>query len=191
MKSYVNLLILILFSVLSIIGCTEGNNPLESNEPGGGSSDPEIKQPVYLSLTNIKLIRFASKKPNGDKWDYHIFSDSPTRRPDIYAELFKSGSSNILFKSDTKEDAELKTAYSSYSFNKSGEKNGINLPLKLEVTSKYTIKFYDDDGLSKNDEMTDFEIIVNDQYEKDNADFLYRTFNSGSYTVEIQGRWIY
>jgi hypothetical protein len=191
MKTHINILILVFFTILLFIGCSKNSNPLDPNDPGNGNTEPEIKKPVYLKLTNIELSRFPSQKSNGDKWDYHVFPNSPTRRPDIYVELIKSGSTNILFKSDTKEDAILENAYDSYSFNKAGEKNGRSLPLSLEMDQTFKIMIYDDDGLTNNDKMTEFSFKGSNYYKNDNADFVFNTFTSGSYTLKIEGMWVY
>ena len=191
MKNHLNIFLSVFLSLILFIGCSENNNPLDPSEPGNGDIDPEIKKPVYLKLTNIKLSRFPAQKSNGDKWDYSVFPNSPTRRPDIYVELIKSGSTNILYKSDTKEDAILETAYSSYSFNRSGEKDGRSLPLSLDMNPTYKIKLYDDDGLTSNDKMTEFSFKGASLYKNDNADFVFNTFTSGSYTIKIEGRWVY
>lgn len=172
------------------IGCSV-NNPVEPDEPGNGNTDPVINNPVYLKLTNIKLSRFPLQKSNGDKWDYHVFANSPTRRPDIFVELVKSGSTNILYKSDTKEDAILETAYDSYSFYRSGDKDGRSLPISLEMDQTYQIQLYDDDGLTSNDKMTEFSFKGSNYYNNDNAEYVFETFTSGSYTLEIVGRWVY
>jgi hypothetical protein len=191
MKKQLNIIISLCVLILLFIGCSENSNPLEPNEPGGGNTDPDIKNPVYLKLTNIKLSRFPAQKSNGDKWDYHVFPNSPTRRPDIYVELVKSGSTNILYKSDTKEDAILETAYDSYSFNRAGDKDGKSLPISLNVDQTYNIKLFDDDGFSSNDKMTEFSFNGFNLYKNDNAEFAFHTFTSGSYTLKIEGRWVY
>ncbi len=191
MKARIKSYLLMIFTIILFIGCSENNNPVDPNDTGSGDGEIEIKTPKTMSLTKIILTRFPSVKSNGEKWDYHVFSNSPTRRPDIYVELYKSGSSNYLYKSDTKEDAILETSYSSYSFNKAGSTNGKSLPQSLSYNQLYKIKIFDDDGLSSNDSMSEFSIKASSYYNDDNATHLYKTLTVGSYTLKIEGRWNY
>lgn len=189
MKTRINSYLIMFFTIILLIGCSENNNPVDPEDPG--NSQIEIKTPKTMSLTKIILTRFPAVKSNGDKWDYHVFPNSPTRRPDIYVELYKSGNSNYLYKSDTKEDAILETSYTSYSFTKAGSENGSSLPLSLSYNQTYKIKILDDDGLSSSDSMKEFSIKASSYYNDDNATHLYKTITSGNYTLIIEGRWSY
>ena len=191
MKIQINSILILVFTVALFIGCSNKSNPLDPNEPGNGDAETEIRTPKYLKLTNIILSRFPSVKSNGDKWDYNVFPNSPTRRPDIYVELSLTDSKDYMFKSNTKEDAILKTAYDTYSFNKSGSKNGKSLPLDLTFDKAYKLKIIDDDGITSNDVMSEFNVVATHYYNEDNATFLYKTLTSGGYTLKIEGRWGY
>lgn len=191
MKSQTIFYFLIIFTIVLLNGCKDNNNPLAPDDDPGNDKKIEIKTPQFLKLSKIILSRFPSTKSNGDKWDWHTFPNSPTRRPDIYVELKKSGSDSYIYQSGVKEDAIFNTAYDSFSFTKSGLSNGTNLPHNLLMNQTYTIEVLDDDGLTQDDLMGEFNLKPIGYYNDDNATHLYKTFSSGSLTIKIEGTWIY
>lgn len=192
MKNFLRLSFAMLFALILFAGCSNEDNPLDPNNPGnGGGNQTIIKTPKYMKITSIAVTRFPGTKSNGDKWDYHVFPNSPTRRPDLMVELSKSGSSSYVYRSDTKEDAILETAYDSYVFTQSASSNSGSLPYNVPINQAFTIDLMDDDGLTANDWMGSVSINASGYYNNDNATHVYKTLTSGGITIKINGRWVY
>ena len=192
MKKLIKLSLAVILAAILFTACSNEDNPLGPNDPGNGGGDPVvINTPQYLKLTKIILTRFPLNKANGDKWDYHVFSNSPTRRPDIYVELSKAGSGTSVYKSDTREDALFESLYDNFVFTDPASSNGGSLPHDIPMNQTYDIDVMDDDGLSANDWMGSVTIDPPAYYNNDNATHLYKTLTSGEITIKIEGRWIY
>lgn len=195
MKTTNKLIISFLAIVVNFIlstGCSTEDNPLAPADPGNSGGDPVvINTPKYLKLSRIILTSFPLNKPNDDKWDYHVFSNSPTRRPDIYVKLSKSGSSTHAFKSVTMEDALFENSYDRFVFTTPASSNGGSLPHDIPMNQTYDIDVMDDDGLSADDWMGSVTIIPSGYYNNDKATFVFKTLVSGGIRIELEGRWIY
>jgi hypothetical protein len=184
--SFVMILAAVLFTA-----CSTEENPVDPIDPGNGGGDPTINTPKYLKISSIILTSFPLTKPNGAKWDYHVFSNSPTRRPDIYVELSKSGSSSHVFRSETIEDAQFENAYDRFVFTTPASSNGGSLPHDIPMNQTFDIDVMDNDGLSADDWMGSVTINPSGYYNNDNATFLFKTLVSGETRIELEGRWIY
>lgn len=191
MKNLIKFSFIMILATVLFAGCSTEDNPLAPADPGNGGGDPVINTPKHLKLTNIILTSFPLNKPNGDKWDYHVFSNSPTRRPDIYVELSKSGSSSHVFRSETIEDALLESFYDNFVFTTPASSNGGSLPHDIPMNQTYNIDVMDEDGLSADDWMGSVTIIPSGYYNNDNATFVFQTLTSGGVTIKIEGRWVY
>jgi len=191
MKNLTKLTFTILLAAILFTACSNEDNPVTPTDPGNGEGDPIINTPRYMKIQSITVTRFPGTKPNGDKWDFHIFPNSPTRRPDIYVELSKSGSSSYVYRSDTREDAILETAYDSYVFTEPAASNGGSLPYSVPMDQTYIIDLMDDDGLSADDWMG--SVIINPaiHYNNDNATNFHKTLSNSEVTIKIDGRWEY
>ena len=192
MKNLIKLTFIMILATVLFAGCSTEDNPLVPADPGNGGGDPvEINTPKYLKLTSIILTSFPLTKPNGDKWDYHVFSNSPTRRPDIYVKLSKSGSSSHVYKSKTMMDAQFESFHDNFVFTSPAASNGGSLPHDIPMNQTYIIDVMDDDGLSADDWMGSVTIIPSGYYNNDNATFVFQTLTSGETTIKIEGRWVY
>lgn len=192
MKNLIKLPVAILIAATLFTACSNEDNPLDPNDPGNGGGDPiVINTPKYLELTKIILTNFPLNKPNDDKWDYHVFSNSPTRRPDIYVKLSKSGSGPSFYRSDTREDALFESSYDNFVFTEPASSNDGSLPQDIPINQTYNIDVMDDDGLSADDWMGSVTIDPPAYYNNDNATHVYTTLTSGDITIKIEGRWIY
>lgn len=191
MKNLFKFVLAISFAAILFTACTKESNPMDPNDPGTGNGDPVIQTPKSLKITSIVLWRFPATKSNGDKWDYHIFSNSPTRRPDIYVDLVKAGSDSPVFTSDIREDAIFETAYDNFAFNDPQSSNSGSLPYNVPINQTYVVNVWDDDGLSADDWMGSISIYPDEVYQDDNATYLYKTITNGDIRIEIQGRWVY
>lgn len=191
MKMIAKLFPMMFLAAVLFTGCITKSNSLGPDDPEVDDDPIEIKTPTHMKLTKIVLTRFPANKSNGDKWDYHVFSSSPTRRPDIYVELSKSGSSSHVYRSGIKEDAIFETAYDNFSFTSPASSNGGSLPYDIPVNDAYTIKVWDDDGISSDDSMGSVNINAAAYYNDDNATHVYKTVTSGGITIKIEGRWVY
>ncbi|NNJ52793.1 MAG: hypothetical protein HKP17_06455 [Ignavibacteriaceae bacterium] len=191
MRNFIKLSFTMLLALLLFTGCSNEDNPLDSTDPGNGGNQVIIKTPKYMELTKIILTRFPVNKSNGDKWDYHVFPSSPTRRPDIYVDLSKSGSSSHVFRSDIREDAIFETAYDNFVFTKPVSSNDGSLPYSVPVNQTYKIDVWDDDGLTADDWMGSVSVNAAGYYNDDNATNIYKTLKSCEITIRIEGRWIY
>ena len=81
MKNFIKFSFAAIFALILLAACSsEESNPLDPDN-GGGDPDPVINTPKYMRIESIRVTNFSTTKPNGDKWDYHIFSNSPTRGP--------------------------------------------------------------------------------------------------------------
>ena len=188
MKNLLKLSFAIIFAAILFAGCSSEDNPLD---PGNGGGDPVIKTPRYMRVESITVTRFPELKSNGDKWDFHVFTNSPTRRPDIYVELNRNGSGDFVYRSDIREDAILETANSSYVFTEPATSNSGSLPYNVPLTQTYNINLMDDDGISADDFMGNVIFIPVNYYKNDNAINFHETLTSGETTIKIDGRWIY
>lgn len=191
MKNLIKLSFIMILATVLFTACSTEENPIAAVDPGNGGGDPVINTPKYLKLTSIILTSFPLTKPNGDKWDYHVFSNSPTRRPDIYVELSKSGSSSHVFRSETMEDALFESFYDNFVFTVPAASNGGSLPHDIPINQTYDIDVMDNDGLSADDWMGSVTIIPSGYYNNDNAEFVFKTLTSGFITIKIEGRWVY
>ena len=193
MKNFLKLSFALLFAVILFAGCSSEDNPISPTDPGNGGENggPTIKIPKYMKITSIEVTRFPGTKSNGDKWDYHVFPNSPTRRPDLMVELSKSGSNSYVYRSDTKEDAILETAYDSYVFTQPSSSNSGSLPYNIPINQTFIIDLMDDDGLTANDWMGSVSINASGYYKNDNATHVYKTLTSSEITIKINGRWVY
>ena len=188
MKNLFKLSFAIIFAAVLFTACSSEDNPIA---PGNGGGDPVIKTPRYMRVESITVTRFPLLKSNGDKWDYHVFTNSPTRRPDIYVELSRQGSSEYVYRSDIREDAILETANSSFTFTEPASSNSGSLPYNVPMTQTYTINLMDDDGISADDFMGNVIFTPVNYYANDNAINFHETFSNGETTIKIDGRWIY
>lgn len=187
MKKVLKFLMILGFAAISFNACNKADNPVEPN-----NGEPTVTNPPHmLKITSIEITAFPTAKPNGEKWDYHIFSNSPTRRPDIYVELKSFGSSTFIYQSDVKEDALLENAYSYYSFSQPFSTGGLSLPYNLAYKSTYTIDLMDDDGLSADDWMGSLDITPEDLFNINSPDFVHKSITNGSTTFIINGQWVY
>jgi hypothetical protein len=186
MKNLLKLSIAMIFASIIFVGCSSEDNPLVPNDP-----DPVINTPKYMRVESITVTRFPELKSNGDKWDFHVFTNSPTRRPDIYVELNRQGSSDFVYRSDIREDAILETANSSYFFTEPASSNSGSLPYNVPMTQTYNINLMDDDGISADDFMGNVIFTPVNYYANDNAINFHETFSNGETTIKIDGRWIY
>jgi len=191
MKNLIKPLFTIIFATILLIGCSIEDNPLQATDPGNGGGDPVINTPIYMRVESITVTRFPGLKPNGDKWDYHVFPNSPTRRPDIYVELVKSGNSSYVYQSDLREDAILETAYSSFTFRDPSSPNGNSLPYNVPMNQTYNIDLMDDDGITADDWMGSVNFTPSNYYNDDNATNFLVTLSTSAVTIKIDGRWIY
>jgi hypothetical protein len=191
MKKVIKFFLVMISAAVLFTACSNEDNPLDPNDPGTGNGDPEIQIPKSLKIDSIVLWQFPTTKPNGDKWDYSVFPNSPTRRPDIYVDLTKSGNNSPVFTSDIREDAELENAYSYFAFNQPQTSNSGSLPYNVPINETYDVNVWDDDGLSADDWMGSVSISPGVEYKNDNATHLYKTITSGGIKIEIQGRWLY
>jgi hypothetical protein len=186
MKNLFKLSFVMIFASIIFVGCSTEDNPLVPNDP-----DPVINTPKYLRVESITVTRFPELKSNGDKWDYHLFTNSPTRRPDIYVELSRQGSSDFVYRSDVREDAYLENANSSYVFTEPASSNSGSLPYNVPFTQTHVIDLMDDDGISADDWMGLVNLLPANHYKNDNAINFHETLSSGETTIKIDGRWIY
>ena len=191
MKNLLKLSFALLIAAILFAGCSNEDNPLDPTDSGNGGNQVTIKTPKYMELTKIILTRFPVNKSNGDKWDYHVFPNSPTRRPDIYVELSKTGSSSHVFRSDIREDAIFETVFDNFVFTKPASSNDGSLPYSLPVNQTYKIDVWDDDGLTADDWMDNVSINAASYYNNDNATNVYKTLTSDEVTIKIEGSWIY
>ena len=191
MKNLLKLSFLTILAVAMFSACTNMNSPLEETDTPEDDDPVEIQTPTHMKITKIILTRFPANKTNGDKWDYHVFSNSPTRRPDIYVELGKSGSSSHVYRSEIPEDAIFETAYDNISFTAPASSNGGSLPYDIPLNQAFTIKVWDDDGVSADDSMGSVNVNASTYYNDDNATHVYQTLSSGGITIKVEGRWIY
>ncbi len=191
MKNFLILSSALIFAALFSTACSDKDNPLGPEETGDVEDPVVIETPKYMQIREIILTRFPANKSNGDKWDYHVFANSPTRRPDIYVELGKSGSNTPVYRSDIKEDAILETAYDTFSFTRPASENDGSLPYQVSLDETYAIDIWDDDGLTVDDVMGRVYINAGGYYNDDNATFVFKTLTSGGITIKIEGKWIY
>ena len=191
MKNLLKLSFAIIFAAVLFTACSTEDNPLGPTDPGNGNGDPVIKTPRFMRVESITVTRFPVLKSNGDKWDYHVFTNSPTRRPDIYVELSRQGSSDFVYRSDIREDAILETASSSFTFTAPASSNSGSLPYNVPMSQTYTINLMDDDGISADDFMGNVIFTPVNYYKNDNAINFHETFSNGETTIKIDGRWIY
>ena len=191
MRRTLKILITMAFAGILFTACTKESNPLDPNDPGTGNGDPTIIQtPKSLKITSIVLWNFPTTKPGGEKWDFHVFSNSPTRRPDVYVSLAK-GSNSPVYTSDIHEDAEFETAYDNFVFTQPQVSGNRSLPYSIPINETYTINVWDDDGLSADDLMGSVSIYPDPEYKDDNATFFFKTITNGGTTIEIKGQWVY
>ncbi|MDH3267428.1 MAG: hypothetical protein OEM46_01100 [Ignavibacteria bacterium] len=192
MKHFLKLSFALLFAVILFAACSTEDNPIAPGDPGnGGDPDPIINTPVAMKIESISVTNFPTTKSNGDKWDYHVFPNSPTRRPDIYVELRPFGSSDHVFRSDVVEDAIIETAYDSFNFYEPGPSNGGTFPYSVSMSSTYVIDLLDDDGISADDLMGSVEVVPSIHYKNDNAVGFTKSLTSGDLRITIKGRWVY
>ncbi len=191
MKKAIKLFLTIFSAAILFTACSTEDNPVIP-DPGNGDPDPiVIKTPVAMRISTISVTFFPLTKPNGDKWDYHVFPNSPTRRPDIYVELRPFGSNTHVFRSDVEEDALIETAYDSYDFSQPGPNEGGTFPYSVIMSETYVIDLWDDDGLSPDDLMGSVEVVPSRHYNNDNAEFFTRYLTSGDLRITIKGDWLY
>jgi hypothetical protein len=191
MKKVIKFFLVMISAAVLFTACSTEDNPVIP-DPGNGDPDPiVINTPVAMKIETISVTNFPTTKPNGDKWDYHIFPNSPTRRPDIYVELLPFGSNDHVFRSDVVEDAIIETAYDSFNFYQPGPSNGGTFPYSVPMSETYVIDLLDDDGLSADDLMGSVEVIPSIHYKNDNAVGFTKYLTSGSVRITIKGRWIY
>lgn len=192
MKNLIKHSFIMILAAVLFAACSTEDNPLVPADPNNGGGDPVvINTPKYLKLSKIILTSFPLNKPNGDKWDYHVFSNSPTRRPDTYVKLSKSGSSTHVFRSVTMEDALFENAYDRFVFTTPASSNDGSLPHDIPMNQTYDIDVMDDDGLSADDWMGSVTIDPPAYYNNDNATFVYKTLVRGGIRIELEGRWVY
>ena len=181
----------IIFAAILFTACSTEDNPVVP-DPGNGDPDPiVINTPVAMKIESIAVTNFPTTKTNGDKWDYHVFPNSPTRRPDIYVELKDAGSNDHVFRSNVEEDAIIETAYDSYVFTQPASSEGGTFPYNVPMDESYLIDLMDDDGISADDWMGTVSVQPNIYYNNDNAVFFTKYLTSGDLRITIKGRWVY
>lgn len=191
MKYLLKLSFTMIFASLLFTSCVTTENPLEPEDPDDDDNEVVINTPSAMKLDAIIVTRFPATKSNGDKWDYHIFSSSPTRRPDIYVELGRNVNTDHVYRSDTREDTIFETFSDNLTFTDPAASNGGSLPHDIPMNTEYIIWTFDDDGLSADDLMGSVEIDPSDYYNNDNATHVYQTLTNGELTIKIEGRWVY
>jgi len=191
MKNLIKLIFTFILAAILFTACSTADNPIAPADPGNGGGEPVINTPKYMRVSSITVTRFPTTKPNGDKWDYNVFPNSPTRRPDIYVELSKSGSNSYVYRSDTRDDAILETTYSSYVFTEPASANSGSLPYMVPMSQTYIIDLMDNDGLSADDWMGAVTFTPVNYYNNDNATNFHETLSSSEVTIKIDGTWIY
>jgi hypothetical protein len=179
MTNLFKLSFVMIFVILLLTACSKEDNPMAPSEPGNGEDPIEIQTPTHLKITQISLTRFPTNKSNGDKWDYSVFPNSPTRRPDIYVELGKSSGGNHVYRSDIREDVIFETAYDELVFTKPASSDDGSLLHNVAINQTYTIKVWDDDGITADDSMGRVNINTAGYYNNDNATFVFKTLTSG------------
>lgn len=191
MKKVLKFFLVMISAAILFTACSSEDNPVIP-EPGNGDPDPiVIKTPNSMKIESISVTNFPTTKSNGDKWDYHVFTNSPTRRPDIYVELRPFGSNDHVFRSDVVEDAILETAYDSYTFYEPASSNGGTFPYSVPLNDTYTIELMDDDGLTADDWMGTISVKPSIHYNDDNAVGFTERLTSGDVRITIKGRWVY
>lgn len=193
MKYLLKLSFAMIFASFLFSSCVTTESPMGPEEPEGGDDDNEvvINTPTALKISAIIVTRFPATKSNGDKWDYHVFSSSPTRRPDIYVEMGKNLNTDHVYRSETREDVLFESFFSKLTFTQPAASNGGSLAHNIPFNTEYIIWTYDDDGLSADDLMGSVQIDPSAYYNDDNATFVYERLSNGELTIEIEGRWIY
>jgi hypothetical protein len=192
MKNLTKLAFAIIFASVLFTACSTEDNPLGPTDPGNGGPGPiVINTPRYMRVESITVTSFPATKPNGDKWDWNIFPNSPTRRPDIYVRLGESGSNLYVYRSDTREDAELLTAYDSYVFTASSSPSSGSLPYNVPMNETFNIDLMDDDGLSADDWMGAVNFTPVNYYNNDNVINFHETLSTSLVTIKIDGVWVY
>ena len=193
MKNLIKLAFTIILAAILFTACSTEDNPIAPVDSGNGGGDPGITMntPVAMRLSSIAVTNFPLTKPNGDKWDYSIFPNSPTRRPDIYVGLIASGTSNHVFRSTVEEDALLENAYDSYIFTQPASSDGGTFPYNVPLNKTYIIDLMDDDGLSADDWMGNVLVNPSTLYNNDNAEFFTKYLTSGDLRITIKGTWVY
>jgi len=191
MRKTLKIVFAMIFAAILFTACSEEDNPVISDSGNGGDPDPiVINTPVAIQLESISVTNFPTTKTNGDKWDYHVFPNSPTRRPDIYAKLTPVGSNDFVFRSKVVEDAIIETAYDSYNLSEPAP-NGGTLPWIIPIQESYVIDLMDDDGISADDWMGNVTVNPGLYYNNDNAVGFTKRLTSGDLRITIKGRWIY
>ncbi len=191
MKKVIKFFFIMISAAILFTACSNEDNPVVPDPGNGGDPGPTINTPIAMRITSIAVTNFPTTKPNGDKWDYHVFSNSPTRRPDIYVELSASGSSNHVFRSNVEEDALIENAYDSYVFTQPASSDGGTFPYSVPLNKTYIIDLMDDDGLSADDWMGNVLVNPSTLYNNDNAEFFTRYLTSGDLRITIKGKWVY
>jgi hypothetical protein len=191
MKKVTKFLLVLISAAIIFTACSSKDNPVI---PDAGNGDPDpivINTPIAMRIQTVSVTNFPLTKSNGDTWDYHVFTNSPTRRPDIYVELRAFGSNTHVFRSDVEEDAIIENAYDSYTFSQPGPNEGGTFPYSVPMSETYVIDLWDDDGLSADDLMGSVEVVPETHYNNDNAEFFTRYLTSGDLRITITGKWIY
>ncbi len=191
MKSLIKITFAVFFASILFVGCTKMNNPVSPDNTGSGGKDPVINTPRYMRVESITVTNFPATKPNGDKWDWNVFPNSPTRNPDIYVRMGKSGSSTYVYQSDVREDAVLETAYDSFVFTEPRSSNAGSLPYNVPMDQTYNIDLMDDDVISADDWMGAVNFTPVNYYNNDNATNFHETLSASGVTIKIDGTWVY
>ena len=168
--------------LLAFVGCGEDSNPMAIQDPG--PEQPEIRTPVSLKITEIRVESYGGKGGDGN-WDATV--NVSGRRPDIYVTVRTGSSSSAPIYVSTVE----KDAFSGvrYEFTKSSA--GVGLPKTVSVNRKLTLTMMDED-IGADDNMGSYSFDPIDAYRQDNAVGFQRTYtgsNRAKFTVV--GNWVY
>ena len=190
MKKSIKFILVMFSAVILFSACSQEDNPVVP-DPGNGDPDPiVINTPTHLKITKIAISTFPPFKPNGDSWDYNILPGADATRPDIYVKLHQFASNDIIYRSNTVNNA---STTSTYEFTEPHSSNSGSLPYNLAYGSHYTIELMDNDGVSADDFMADMDVEPQLIYPKDNSTTFFRS----AYDVEtlttfkIWGEWVY
>lgn len=176
--------ILIPILALCFAGCSSGDSP---TGPGDPDPEPTIQTPVGMIIQSITITSFASKKLNGDYWDWDPISSDP-RRPDVYVTLARNGGA-AEYKSTWHSNAHTTATYNCSTEANSSSKS---LPIQLDSDKTCSLAMYDYDALSADDKMGQADFVPANIYTLDNAqNFTYSISGTGSTRFYIRGVWVY
>ncbi len=177
--------ILLAIFLLGAVGCGDDSNPTAPTGDPTPDPEPEIRTPVLLKVSSIRVDAFNEKK-GSFTWDVSL--RVAPRRPDVYVQLqLDSASSSPIFISTVKEDA-----FSGTFLQMSEAAVGADLPRTVSAGIKLIVSLYDDDGIIGDDFMGSVSFKPIDLYKDDNAPGFSHSFaGSGGTEFWIRGTWVY